>query len=252
MAKVTYTPEGADKPVTIEVEPSAITYGEDEKPSGYVPKERFEEEIKRRVTAAKNNAKTDLSDDDEYFRELAEARGYEFREDGRLKGSAKDAAEQEDRWKKQHLAPLQTKLQIAEERIQKMLDTQKANEILLAADGVKPSLKEAFIREVSGKLHLDDATNKFAVKGEDGGFRYTSEGKLYGAAELIAEMRESSPDWFQSTQMSGSDYKGSGDGGGSKRIYTRAEYDQLVSDPATYEAQEAELNAAWEEGRVRG
>lgn len=238
----------SDEP--IEVESSAIQYGEDEGPDGFVTTAHLSNEVQRRVTAAKKNARKSLQDDDDFFTELAQSRGYEFREDGRLKGSTRDDADREERWKKQHLAPVHTQLTQAQETIESLRQTQRENEILLFADGVKPTLRDAFLREASSKLSLDEETGQWALKDGDS-FRYTSEGSLAGAKELIEDMKQSQPDWFISSKMRGSGYQGN-DGDASGRTYTQHEVDRIASDPESWATHRDDIMKALDEGRVRG
>lgn len=97
-----------DNDEPIEVGFDAIDFGE-ETPPGLVTTDHLSSKVQRRVTAAKRNARKELSSDDTFWKELAESRGIELRDDDLMpKGSSKDSKEQEARWQKQHLAHVQT------------------------------------------------------------------------------------------------------------------------------------------------
>lgn len=219
-----------------EVELDAIQFSEDETSQvaetlGFVTQAQHEATIKSRVGRAERSARKALMNDEEFARELFEARGIELREDGTVKGSLKDQKALEERWAAQKLSPVQTQLDEAMKTIGELRQSQLQAEILRYADGVKPTLRDAFLREASSRLSLDEETGKWGVRDGEA-FRFTSDGKLMGAEHVIEEMRSSQPDWFQSDKMTGSGFQKAGTAG--KRTFTP---EQIASmSEAEYEA----------------
>lgn len=231
-----------------EVSIDDITFGENEVPKGFVTADHLSKEVQRRVASAKKNARAELASDEAFVREILEAKGIELREDGSVKGSPKDIKEMEQRWQAQHLNPVRTQLEESMKTIESLRMAQRENEILKYADGVKPTLRDAFLREAASRLALDEETGQWAIKEKDG-FRYTSDGRLAGAKELVEEMRQSAPDWFASSKMTGSGLQNVSSTG--KRIWTQAEIERIARDPDEYAKHREDILAAQNEGRIQ-
>lgn len=232
-----------------EVSIEDITFGEGEIPKGFVTADHLSKEVQRRVASAKKNSRTELLADEDFAREILKAKGIELREDGSVKGSPKDIKEQEQeqRWQAQHLNPVKSQLDEATKMIETLRAAQRENEILKYADGVKPTLRDAFLRDAASRLALDEETGAWAIREKDG-FRYTSDGKLAGAKELVEELRQSAPDWFASSRMTGSNLRGIDTAG--KRTYTQQEIAQLATDPSKDLDTWRDMVAAQSEGRI--
>lgn len=234
-----------------EVELDAITFADDEVPSGFVTTAHLAQEVQRRVGAAKRNARAQLLSDDDFWKEVAAARGIELREDDLMpKGASKDAKALEERLMAQHVNPLRAQLDEANKLVDTLRSKQLESDILRHADGVKKGLRDAFIREVSSRLSLDDETGQFGVKDGDT-FKYAADGELYGAKHVIEELRQAAPDWFADTSMKTPDIKGTGPAG---RTYTRAEVEEISRRWMATGENKAEFDEATKavnEGRVQ-
>lgn len=214
-----------------EVALDAVTFSDTEVPEGFISQTQHEATIKSRVARAERAARTKLTTDDEFVREILESKGIELRDDGSVKGSLKDIRQLEEQWKAKHAGPLQTQLEAATKTIGELRQSQLHADILRHADGVRPGLKDAFVREVAVRLSLDDESGKWGVKGDDA-FKYTTDGKLMGAEHVISDMRTQMPDWFQSSKMQGSNLQGTDSAG--KRTFTAEEITAMSE--AEYEA----------------
>ncbi len=230
-----------------EVALDAIRFDDGEIPAGFVTAAQHEAAIKARLQRADKSARTKLAADADFIAEILEARGVELREDGSVKGSLKDQKQLEERWKAQHVTPLQTQLEQAARQIGELRQSQLNADVLRHADGVKPGLKDAFVREVAAQLQLDEESGRWGVRGEDA-FKFTPDGKLMGAEHVIADLRKSQPDWFASSRMTGSNLAAADTAG--RRTYSQAQLAELAADPKAWAAAEADILAAQGDGRI--
>lgn len=237
---------------------------DDESPPGFVTTDHLSSEVQRRVGSAKRNARETLKSDDEFFAEVAEHRGYEVMEDDdgpRIKGSSRDLQKQQERFRAQHVEPLEKKLSEKNETIERYRrKALEANVISAAADlrvkkGLMKPVAEGtpapIVQMVRDAFDFDAETDAWGLKDGDT-FRYNDDGELAGAETLLDEWR-SDPDYadiFEDTRMKDSGYQGD-DGSSEGRIYTRAEFDKLCADPEYFAEHEQELTKAWDEGRVQ-
>jgi len=67
------------------VEPPEGLYTESDLEDNYVRKDYFQDEVKRRISGAKKNAREELAEDEEFIRNQIRKRGGEFDENGKLK-----------------------------------------------------------------------------------------------------------------------------------------------------------------------
>lgn len=234
------------------VDASSIQYPGDETPQGYIGQDEMDGIIQSRLSRERRSLRSTLQEDDEFFQQAAQQRGYEFREDGRLKGSTTSDAEKQLRQAQASLEAKDQKLQDLTQKLSAFESTTVEADILRHASGVKDSLKDAFVREVSSKLRFDEDEGR-PVQTQDGEIRYVIEdGRSVPAStkHVIEELRESQPDWFAARgATSGPSSQPTRQGGG--KTYSREEYARLSK--RTHEMsdeQYADWQSAPEEGRI--
>jgi hypothetical protein len=265
MPQIRYTDsDGNEQTLTVGVD--AITFDDDDiqqvaRDHSLVTTEKMTSEVQRRVSSAKANAKSSLLSDDDFWREAAETRGIELRDDGTPKGSAKNDEQLEQRFKAKYVTPLETKLSEATQSVEKYRTKALEADIISAASAA--GVRDAFLKPVSpgapppivtmvrDSFAYDGDSDAWALKSEDG-IRYDSTGKPAGAAVLLDELKgkEGFGDYFKSESMVGSGHSGS-TSSPTGRVYTQAEVEKLTSDPETYAKHRDDLQAAAKEGRIR-
>lgn len=200
--------DGQDDPV--EVSSDAIQWGEDESPDGYVPREKMQSEIQRRVSSAKENAKDKaretLREDDEFTRSIVTDRfGIELDEDGNPQ--LEDGADPEkiaQRIEQEKVKPLQSKIEEKDETISTLRARDRRRAIMEAAQeaGVKPHLLKApsegadplIVQMTKDNFAFDPEHDMWAeTEGED--FRYSSSPKegapFAGPVEFFKRLKKS-------------------------------------------------------------
>jgi hypothetical protein len=204
----------------IEVPVDAIQLKEDEAPTDLPG---VQDEINRVAGKTRQNARSSvkktLKSDEEAFREIAKAHGYDFREDGRIKGSA---AQDEVKELKKRNAKLEQKAQKAdelEEQITKARETRLENQLLQYADGVKQDMKDLFLDVAKDNFVYDEDDDTFLPVDTDGNPEY-----VRSTEDVITELRESRPSMFKDrSASSGPKDKPSATGNVDKKV-TQDEY----------------------------
>jgi len=142
--------------VELEVSPDEIELGEDDDPTDLPG---VQDEINRVAGKtrknAKQTAKKTLKSDEEAFREVAQAHGYEFREDGRIKGSAAKDKVKELKKRNAELEEKASKAEDLEEQMQQARDTRLENQLLQHADDVKEDMKDLYLSDAKSRFTYD-------------------------------------------------------------------------------------------------
>lgn len=237
----------------LEVDSNTIEYREDEKPDGFIAQDEMDSIIQSRLSRERRSLRSTLQDDDDFFQTAAKKRGYDFRDDGRLKGSTTSDAEKELRQVKASMEAKDEKLKSLTDKLSTFESATVENDILRHASGVKDSLKDAFVREVKSKLRFDEEEGR-PVQMQDGEIRYVIEdGKSVPAStkHVIAELQEQQPDWFASRgATAGPSSQPTRQGSG--KTYTREEYAKLSKRTHTMSDEEfADWQRAPDEGRIK-
>lgn len=239
MAKVTL-----EDGTQVDVPVDSIQFDENESPQGFIPTARMQDEVKRRVTSAKKNARNELAADDEFVRELIEGRGGELREDGTIKGAAKDVRQLEDQWKAKHLMPLQQKIDDSSKQIERFRTKALEADVLQAAAeaGVKPAFlkpltdnaEAPIVTMLKSSFAYDSDTDRWGLK-EGDSFKYGPDGRPAGAKHLIESLKanESYAEYFQPVKLKGSNYQGN-DSTSNNRKFTPEQIAAMTD--AEYEA----------------
>jgi hypothetical protein len=204
----------------LEVPFDAIQLKDDEAPTDLPG---VQDEINRVAGKTRQNARSSvkktLKSDEEAFREIAKAHGYDFREDGRIKGSA---AQDEVKELKKRNAKLEQKAQKAdelEEQITKARETRLENQLLQYADGVKQDMKDLFLDVAKDNFVYDEDDDTFLPVDTDGNPEY-----VRSTEDVITELRESRPSMFKDrSASSGPKDKPSATGNVDKKV-TQDEY----------------------------
>lgn len=198
-----------------EVDPSQVEYGEDEQPDGYLPESEVESRVQKRVERTKRDTKKALKNDDEFWREMAESRGIELRDDGKPKGSLKDEEVEELKRKASKAESLEEKVEEYEETFEETRRTQLHNKVLSSVEGVQEGAKEDLLMIMERRSTYDDEYG-WVVTDDDGGIQYEA-GEPVTPSDHVETLREKKPYLFKSTEMNGGpdDETGGSSGGGS-------------------------------------
>jgi len=201
----------ADEP--IEVPADAIEVQEDED-LVIKTQDELDDTIQSRLSRQERKLKEDLKGDDEFWREMAQERGVELREDGQPKGSLKDEEVQELKRKASKVDSLQEQVDQYESTINETREERLKQELLdTAPPAANETARETFIREAKSRMTYDDEYGWVEVD-EDGDIAYEA-GDPRGPKEVIAELEDSHSFLFESTEVSnGSDVTPSGSGQG--------------------------------------
>jgi len=230
MSKVKVTIEGKEH----EVELPAGYIAEESLNDKYVKKEFFESEVQRRVKAAKENAKSELKGDSEFFLTVAKERGIPLTEDGKYKPPAKPdldidkiKSEVEHSIREKEIVP-------RDQKLNKLLLSKLHGELIQAASavGIKKSLIESLsdgaappiVNMVKDYFGYDEENDYWVVRDGDK-FRYSNNPNnarpYMGAKEFLEGLKkqDSWKDFFEDTRQRGSNYQGSttGSAGTKKR-----------------------------------
>jgi hypothetical protein len=200
----------ADEP--IEVPADAIEVQEDED-LVIKSQDELDDTIQSRLSRQERKLKDDLKADDEFWREMAQERGVELRDDGRPKGSIQDEELQELRSKANRAESLEQELSEQKERIQSAREERLEGKLLEKAPGfANETARDTYLREAKSRMTYDEEFG-WVEADEEGGVRYDA-GDPRGPDAVIAELEDSHEFLFESTQVSGgSDVTPSGDVG---------------------------------------
>lgn len=238
--------EGEDEP--LEVDPDQVEV-EDEDP--FLTQDEVDSIVSKRVSRAERSTRNELQEDDDFFREIAQHRGYEFREDGAIKGSTNDDELKELRKEKAKLEDRAQRAEELEEQIQQARNTQLENQLLKHASDVQDGAEDDILRIASDRMTYDEDEETHVLTGDDG-IVFDSNGEPAGAETLLDELRDEKPYLFKDTEVSGgSDVTPGGDTSG-KRTWSESEWEEASKrthemDQETFE----DWDTAKEEGRVK-
>jgi len=173
--------------VELEVSPSEIELTEDDDPTDLPG---VQEEINRVAGKtrknAKQTAKKTLKSDEEAFREVAEAHGYEFRRgrtDQRLSRQRQGQGAEEGECSAEAEG---------REGMQQARDTRLENQLLQHADDVKEDMKDLYLSDAKSRFTYDADDDDFYPVGEDGNPQYAS-----STEDVIDNLREERPSMFK-------------------------------------------------------
>jgi len=196
-------------------------------------------------TKTRKKTKKQLRDDDEHFRELAERRGIELREDGSPKGASKGEVKE----LKKELAQAKERAQRADEledEVAEIRDTRLENTLLQETDAVKSDLEDIFLDVAKDRFEYDEADDAFYPV-EDEEIVYSK-----GPGDVVDEILDERPSLARDTQASGGPDTDPGETGttNGKRTWTEEEHDN--ADPVGMSDELFEdWKTAQEEGRVK-
>lgn len=209
----------------IEVPANQIEFQEDDELDGYVSQDELDGIIQKRLSRKERNLRSELKEDEEFFREAANERGIEIREDGRPKGSLKDKELQELKKKASKAETLSEKVQKYESQIQEVRKTKLENQILEQAGDVKDDLKPAFKQMIASHLKWDEDEGEWIATDEDGGIRYHN-GEPFGVDRVAEQVKENHPSFLQNTNMNNGPSDSPGETQPEGETMTRSEFEQ--------------------------
>lgn len=209
-----------------QVDADSIAYGDDESPSGYVHQNDVEKIIQKRVSRAERTTKQALKDDDDFFRESAQARGIELRDDGKPKGSVNDEELQQLRQKASKVDSLQEQVQTYESQMEETRRMQLHNSVLSSLDRpVQDGAQDDVLTAVERRATYDDEYG-WVMTDDDGQIAYDAGQPVTPDTYVSTTLPEQKPYLFKSTEMSGGPQDRPGGSGGDKSM-TRVQFEQL-------------------------
>lgn len=225
---------------THDVDASAITYGDDESPDGFVHQDDVDGIVSTRLNRQKRTLKAELKEDDGFWQEAAQARGIELREDGKPKGSLKDEEIEQLRRKASKVDTLTEELESLRSEQSDTRRTQLHNQVLTSIDGVQEGAKDDLLAAVERQMTYDPDYG-WVKTDENGEIAYHG-GEPVGIDAVTSTIREQKPYFFRNTQMSGGpDSDPSGGGSGAGGSLTRAQYERQ-RDRAIEQGDDAKLD----------
>ena len=220
----------------IEVPADAIEVQDDEDVI-YKDKDDYNSMIQSRLQRKERSLKDSLKDDDEYFREAAEARGIELREDGAPKGALKDEEVRELRQKASMVDSLQEQVQTYEAQIEETRRSQLETEVhKLAGDHIEEGAEEDVMRNVLDDMSYDDELG-WVVTDEDGQPVYDG-GDALGISHAVDEVQDRKSYLFKDTSA---DAGPPDEPGSSSSTITRSQLDKEI-DKAMAEGDDERLD----------
>jgi len=237
--------EDEDEPV--QVNPDHVEI-EDEDP--YLSQDEVDNIVSKRVSRAQRTTRQELKEDEEFLQEsMKETYGVELNDDGTPKGSTNKEELKELRKRNSELEEKAQRAEELERKIQQSRETDLENKILMAADGVKEDLQDAFLRLAKDRFEYDEEEGRHVTTDENGDVIFDG-GEPAGADYVVSKMRENRPSFFESKSAnSGPDVSPSSSSTG-KKTWTEEEHanaDPVSMDEETY----ADWSTAAEEGRIQ-
>lgn len=206
--------------------------------------------VQKRLNRQERTLKSDLKESDEFWEEMAQARGVELREDGKPKGSLTDDEVQELRQKASRVDQLEDRVETYESQIEGTRETKLENELMQTAQGVREDMQDVFM--TYAKQRMTYTEDYGWVETDEGGDVVYEGGEPKGPEQVVSEMEESKPGFFRESSMNdGPESTPNSGSGGSGRRWTRSEWEEAASrthemDEDTFE----DWDTAEEEGRI--
>lgn len=168
----------------------------------YKTQEDFDSTLNSRLSRKERNLRSELKESDEFWQEVAEARGVELREDGKPKGSLRDEEVQELKQKASRVDALEEQVSNYESTISETREKGLRQDLLdTAPPAANETAEETFIREAKSKMTYDDEYGWVKVD-EDGDVAYDA-GEPVGPSQVIEELKGSHGFLFEDTSMNG-------------------------------------------------
>lgn len=230
---VTVEVDGEER--TIEVDPSEHgLLPEDQVREGYMPRDRFQEELSRRLQG--KYGVDEIAQSEEALEELRARRPDLFRSEGDGDGGDGAGLTEEDldryreEWRAREVRPLEERAESLEQQVQTLRREQLKRVALEAFDevgirkGLRPLVLEFYASSDRVGFHEDEGG--WYLRDGDHFLPSASEGSRYVTIREDLERKKSEgdfADWFESTTREGAGFGGSGEGGGRKQITTKAD-----------------------------
>jgi len=169
--------------------------------------------------SAKKTARNQLKEDDEFWQEIAQARGIDLREEDLM---PKGASTGEVKELKKELAEYKDKAQRVdelEEQMEQARSQRLENRILKHTEGVKDDLKDVFVEEAKSRFRYDQEDDDFVPVDEEGNPRYAAD-----TEDVIQELREERSSMFRSKSANDGPDVNPGSGSSSPDTVSKSEY----------------------------
>jgi hypothetical protein len=204
--------EDRDEP--IEVTPDQIELDDDDP---YLTQDEVDGVVEKRLSRQERSLKQQLKDDDDFWREMAQNRGVDLRDDGQPKGSLTDDEVQALKKKASKVDQLQKQVSEYESTIEATRETKLENELMQAADGVRDDMQDVFMTYAKQRHTYDDEYGWVATA-DDGDIAWEG-GEPKRPADVVDELRDAKPSFFKESSMGGGpDDQPGGSGGGSSAM----------------------------------
>ena len=210
--------------------------------------ETMDQAIKSRLARERKKLPEKLKEDDEFWKEVAEHRGIELRDDGMPKGSTTDSELRKLRKKASRADELQQELEQKNQALRSTRSKTLESQIHAAAPDLKEDTADVFINYTTDQFTFDQEVGDFVQK-EGSDIRFKGSEPVTVDA-FIEEMKQERPSFFQKGKASGGpDLSGSAKGA---TTYTRSEWESKLTEAPEELSQEDydDLMKADEEGRV--
>ena len=231
----------------LEVDPERVEL-EDDDP--YLTQDEVDSVIQKRVSRARRTAREELKGDEDFFEEAAQERGYDFNDEGELKGSTNDEELKQLRKEKAQLKERASRADELESRVEHYRKTGLENQVLKHASGVHDGAEDDVLRIAQDRMTWDEEEERHVLTGEDGEVMFTSSGEPAGAETLLSQLEESKPYLFQDQEVSGGAGTEPGGTPGEGKTWTETEHaaaDTTQMDEETFE----DWKTAADENRIQ-
>jgi len=218
--------EDEDEP--LEVDPERVEL-EDDDP--YLTQDEVDSVVQKRVSRARRTAREELKADEDFFQEAAQERGYDFNDEGELKGSTNDAELKQLRKEKAQLEERASRADELESQVEHYRKTALENQVLKHASGVHDGAEDDVLRIAQDRMTWDEEEERHVLTGGDGEVVFNANGEPAGAETLLDRLEESKPYLFEDQEVSGGAGTEPGGSTGTGKTWTEAEH--ASADPAS-------------------
>lgn len=196
--KVVVDSDELDEPIEVGKDNLRLPEDKQEKTGLVVQtQDKYSTKIGSEKKSKEKTVKNNLKEDDDFFHELAQERGYEFREDGSIKGSTKDDELKELRSKAARFEEVKEKAEELEE-LKKSKEREKILNIV--PNFVDENAKRQFLNNIDNDLEWDEEEERYYYI-EDGSRVYNKSGEPAGVEMYAEKATDEYSFYFEDTQV---------------------------------------------------
>jgi hypothetical protein len=215
-----------DEPVEVDAESVEL---QDDDP--YLTQDEVDSVVQKRVSRARRTARKELKADENFFQEAAQERGYDFNDEGELKGSTNDEELKQLRKEKAQLEERASRADELESQVEHYRKTGLENQVLKHASGVHEGAEDDVLRIAQDRMTWDEEEERHVLTGEDGEVVFNANGEPAGAETLLDELEESKPYLFEQSKFSDGPEDEPGGSPSGKKTWSESEH--ASADPAS-------------------